>query len=755
MNIDIIPNGAIKRVHVSQNDVGRTLTFELFNNSTSYEVPSGATVKIQGTKPSGLGFSETCTVSGNVATIDTTEAMTDESGNIQTELSISYDDVVIGTSNFVLAVERNPHPSNTTDGTQITAQSLQAQIDDLRDEIESVDIETDTTLSVSGKPADAKAVGLLLDNSVYKYTIDKSISTSSPFVQNDETNWSSAIVPCTEGDVFMVKGYGGNSTRLWFFSDSEGNVLTQSDSGLHIDYYVKIVSPANASYLSVNSKYTNIEGSLVKGTFIRDELKVVGVKLDGDDSYQKDLIKSVGWSFGSIGSDGSESSYQNRIKSDFIDVSIYDSITFNIDSGYKYSLTYYYADKSFGADTPWKTQKEVVTLDRAYKYMRVILANTGNTNCEIQYVEHCTCKGNLLLRAKTNAIEDEINSDEITLNSWKIGYVYANGGVDITGQPQYVCTCATQTLPFDIFVSCDIGYQFVVRFYENGTPSSAVGFTRGSVFVPKNTPFVINMSKVPLENVADASDYSKHIHLTKADKGLPYLRKPTLKVAILGDSISSYSGISETTQSLQSPYYPVGDVTSDTLMWWHIVAEYLNAESIAVSAISRSAYYDYSESAYPPMYTDDRITRLGTNGEPDIIFVNAGTNDGFVNQNADLSYEYDVTVLSGLTNSTMKGIALTIRKLQVAYPNAKIVMMIPKQVKLADMVTGYDNTRVCRIASEIAELSAIHGVYKVIDLRKCGINQSNVASYMQDGSIHPNALGMRYIAQYIIDELTN
>lgn len=137
MNLNIIPNGAIKRVHVSQNDVGRTLTFNLFNDSLAYAVPSGATVKIQGTKPSGFGFSETCTVSGNVATIDTTEAMTDESGNIQTELSISYDDVVIGTSNFILAVERNPHPSNTTDGTQITAQSLQVQIDELRDEIES------------------------------------------------------------------------------------------------------------------------------------------------------------------------------------------------------------------------------------------------------------------------------------------------------------------------------------------------------------------------------------------------------------------------------------------------------------------------------------------------------------------------------------------------------------------------------------------------------------------------------------------
>ena len=132
MNIDIIPNGAINRVHVSQNDIGRTLTFELFNGSLAYDVPVGATVKIQGIKPSGFGFSETCSVSGNVVTIDTTEAMTDEHGYIDTELSISYDDVVIGTSNFVLAVEKNPHPDGTVDGTGdnpiIKKSSLQMQL---------------------------------------------------------------------------------------------------------------------------------------------------------------------------------------------------------------------------------------------------------------------------------------------------------------------------------------------------------------------------------------------------------------------------------------------------------------------------------------------------------------------------------------------------------------------------------------------------------------------------------------------------
>lgn len=133
MNLDIIPNGAIKRVHISQNDVGRTLTFNLFNGSTQYTIPVGATVKIQGTKPSGFGFSETCSVSGNVVTVDTTETMTDEYGYIETELVIDDGTDVLGTANFILAIEKNPHPSNTTDGTQITAQSLEVRIEALEE----------------------------------------------------------------------------------------------------------------------------------------------------------------------------------------------------------------------------------------------------------------------------------------------------------------------------------------------------------------------------------------------------------------------------------------------------------------------------------------------------------------------------------------------------------------------------------------------------------------------------------------------
>lgn len=114
-NINIIPGGAAAVIHVSQNDVGRTIEFNVQDRTEWFDL-TGATVKIQGTKPSGLGYSLTGTVSGHTATFVTDMQMTDEHGSIASELKITRGDMVIGSANFILAVERDPHPENTTDG---------------------------------------------------------------------------------------------------------------------------------------------------------------------------------------------------------------------------------------------------------------------------------------------------------------------------------------------------------------------------------------------------------------------------------------------------------------------------------------------------------------------------------------------------------------------------------------------------------------------------------------------------------------
>ena len=482
----------------------------------------------------------------------------------------------------------------------------------------------------------------------------------------------------------------------------------------------------------------------------------VVASIGGIDQYATDLIKTVTWESGTL-SAGQPASNNARIRSDYIDISKYDNVVFSVNNGYKYFIAIYDSSKNYLSYIDFKTTSYTMQIDPSWGYFRVVIGNTSDTSAALNYVEQVSAKGTPHVRTGINKTDSELyDFDDIKLYAWSIGYVYNNGGVDRTGQPNYICTVATQRIPFDVFIYPDNGYQIMIRYYEDQTsPVWSVDFTTGAVFIPANTPFIVNASKTTPEAVTNLSEYVSHIHIMRADifKSVPQNRRDTLKMAVLGDSISTYSGYSENDPSLQGAYYPTGNVTNVEFTWWKIVAEYLHASAISVSAISRSAFYDYEESAYPPMYDDDRITRLGANGEPDIVFVMAGTNDGFVNQTEQLTYEYDVEALEALTNSTMKGIALTIRKIQTAYPNARIVMLIPKFVDLASMQTGYTNERVCKIAEYIKELSEMYGVYKVIDLRQCGINLTNISSYMTDSIIHPNAKGMRYLAQYIISNL--
>ncbi len=479
--------------------------------------------------------------------------------------------------------------------------------------------------------------------------------------------------------------------------------------------------------------------------------------------YRPNLSHAIRWMFGTIGMDGAESSYTDRIKTDYIPVDGIASIDVSVYDGKRYSVNFYNSSKTFinQPTSGWATDYANYKIPDDIAYVRFVMSYSAGGAMNLADNRFLDTFGNYYAKDASNenlkkiiAIEDR---SEISL-FWRNGYIYGNGTIDESASMNaYIYVVSPQSFPFDVFVFPDIGYQINGRLYTNHNVSTTLPFTTGSFFIKANTQFTINASKVPAVTVSDVDEYATHIHIIPAvhfDQ-VPIVRKNTLKMAVLGDSISTYSGYSETDESLNAPYYPRGDVNSVDLTWWKIVADALHADKVSVSAISQSAYYDYGESKYPPAYTDARITRLGANGQPDIIFVAMGANDGFASQTADISFDYDVSALEELTNSTMRGIALTIRKIQTSYPSAKIVLVIPKQMKMADMPTGYTNERVNKIADYIIELGKIHGVNKVIDLRRCGINQSNTGSFCEDGVIHPNAEGMRYMAQYIISELRN
>lgn len=136
--------------------------------------------------------------------------------------------------------------------------------------------QVDDTLSAAGKAADAKKTGdefaslkSALDN--FKWDcgyapiplqMGKSIvnNTSSvviiPSNISNENGYCCLCVPCQKGDVYSVTGTGGNSTRLWAFSDANG-VRIDGSLGNASATDLVLTAPEGSAYFSFNSKTTN------------------------------------------------------------------------------------------------------------------------------------------------------------------------------------------------------------------------------------------------------------------------------------------------------------------------------------------------------------------------------------------------------------------------------------------------------------------------------------------------------------------
>lgn len=115
INVNTTPGQFMPTLYYSQGDIGREFEIVLAS-SDGWSIPAGATVEMVATKPSGFGFSVAGTLTDNVASFTTTETMTNEHGRYPAEIRITSNGDVIGTANFYLSGEKDPHPAETIDG---------------------------------------------------------------------------------------------------------------------------------------------------------------------------------------------------------------------------------------------------------------------------------------------------------------------------------------------------------------------------------------------------------------------------------------------------------------------------------------------------------------------------------------------------------------------------------------------------------------------------------------------------------------
>jgi lysophospholipase L1-like esterase len=240
------------------------------------------------------------------------------------------------------------------------------------------------------------------------------------------------------------------------------------------------------------------------------------------------------------------------------------------------------------------------------------------------------------------------------------------------------------------------------------------------------------------------------------------------KIAIIGDSISTYSGwlpsdISGYDGSTYATYYPHGDVDNVTKTWWYKALSYLGLEpstDLNNCSWSGSRVTGDSESTTSASAgcSTKRITDLSLRiTTPDIVLVFIGCND-WGNEVAVGNWAVTDTVPSEGTISTFRpAFAVMLNKIHVTYPNARVFVCTILDDYKRDEIAGYPPENGNGVVTyqwneNIKEIAEAFGC-DVIDMHNCGLTYSNMQSFCVDEGLHPNAAGMEMMARKVASEL--
>lgn len=161
--LDMAPGGIAPVLNVSQGDIGRKFTADIFWGGSSYDV-SGLTAKVRGRKRDNTVFEYVATVSGTTATFETKKQMTIIPGNVDCEIvffdSSSHE---VGTANFTMIVEEAPYDPDAP------SQSVIPGIEDLIEQTIGGDVRDETDAWLDAHP---EATTTIQDGAITKAKIN-------------------------------------------------------------------------------------------------------------------------------------------------------------------------------------------------------------------------------------------------------------------------------------------------------------------------------------------------------------------------------------------------------------------------------------------------------------------------------------------------------------------------------------------------------------------------------------------------------
>ena len=229
------------------------------------------------------------------------------------------------------------------------------------------------------------------------------------------------------------------------------------------------------------------------------------------------------------------------------------------------------------------------------------------------------------------------------------------------------------------------------------------------------------------------------------------------KLAIIGDSRSTYQG---TMPSGNPSYYPRSSgsvITSQSQMWWQRLIDHFGMTLTVNDSYSGGFVASYSGDDAPAsaagiLSSDTAISNLGSTA-PDVIIVFAGVNDW--NYNHVGIGEYDGTGSFPASNATFReAYAMMLSKVQQKFPAADIWLCTNPYCAPAGAAAPISNMPVPRAGNGGTSLDAFNAAIRdmarifgcgLIDFTRCGVNWGNLKTYATDydtdRGLHYNAAG--------------
>ena len=478
--LNLVPASYLPEVHLSQYDIGRTITFTLKDGASDYSVPSGASVTVKATKPSGLGFEVACTFNGGVVTLVTTETMTPENGRFPAELSIVSGNTVIGTSNFIFNIERSPHPEGTIDG---DAESLLPELTLLVERIE------DSNARIESMTATATTLATGEDATAEYDSVNNQLVLGLPRGEKGEQG---------EGVASLEPRVSANQNAINVLSarmDAFASLPEGSTSG-------------NAELLDIRVGASG-QDFTTAGNAVRGQTNALANNING---IKGDLFRENAFDgFYKSGFYGTADGSYNPSRTDYIctvNPILCEGITPVLLASAPYRLCYvmyYDANDSYISYQAIITQYTPywLTIPENAKYFHISITNNGETLNPITAEPFVLYLGHVGLSGIDTVISSFNNNNDYFLNWQNFIYFFGDPEHKFKVENYRIGIAEPLVAKDDLLIEVNSGYKFAANYFSSTTIEAA---SEIKISGWRTDPLVIKKGEIVLINIAHSDD---------------------------------------------------------------------------------------------------------------------------------------------------------------------------------------------------------------------------------------------------------